>query len=168
MSTPRRWLPHFSLSLPHPVANTGPLTRPSPAYQSCSRPAPVRRAPPTAVGAAWSHRIHAVPAHVMTMLGEKLRRVPWTTQSGWEVNLGTLFLGSSESIQLYWVGVKGCRVRRPPARSVHQMYVDWYGKRTCRVDQVFPCRVYIDSNRRDSRIWVTACSWLLSSSNLLD
>jgi hypothetical protein len=23
----------------------------------------------------------------------------------------------------------------------------------------FPCRVYIDSNHRDSRIWVTACLW---------
>jgi hypothetical protein len=37
-----------------------------------------------------------------------------------------------------------------------------------RVDQVFPCRVYIDSNHRESRIWVTACSWRPSSSNLLD
>jgi hypothetical protein len=36
------------------------------------------------------------------------------------------------------------------------------------VDWVFPCRVYINSNRRDSRIWVTAYSWLPSSSNLLD
>jgi hypothetical protein len=64
--------------------------------------------------------------------------------------------------------VKGCHVRGPPAGSIHRMYVDWRGKRACRVGQVFPCRVYIDSNRRDSRIWVTACSWLPSSSNLLD
>jgi hypothetical protein len=28
----------------------------------------------------------------------------------------------------------------------------------------FPCRVYIDSNRRDSRIWVAVCSWLSSHS----
>jgi hypothetical protein len=27
------------------------------------------------------------------------------------------------------------------------------------VSQVFPYRVYIDSNHRDSRIWVTACLW---------
>jgi hypothetical protein len=37
-----------------------------------------------------------------------------------------------------------------------------------RVDQVLPCRVYIDSNCRDSRIWVTVCSWLPSSSHLLE
>jgi hypothetical protein len=28
----------------------------------------------------------------------------------------------------------------------------------------FPCRVYINSNHRDSRIWVTACSWQSSRS----
>jgi hypothetical protein len=32
----------------------------------------------------------------------------------------------------------------------------------------FPSRVYIDSNSHDSRIWVTSCSCLPSSSNLLD
>jgi hypothetical protein len=30
--------------------------------------------------------------------------------------------------------------------------VDWRGKRSYRVDQVFPCKVYIDSNHRDSQI----------------
>jgi hypothetical protein len=29
---------------------------------------------------------------------------------------------------------------------------------------VFPCRVYIDSNQHNSRIWVTACSWQSSCS----
>jgi hypothetical protein len=28
-----------------------------------------------------------------------------------------------------------------------------------RVGQGFPCRVYIDSNHRDSQIWETACLW---------
>jgi hypothetical protein len=28
-----------------------------------------------------------------------------------------------------------------------------------RVGRVFPCRVYHDSNHRDSRIWVTTCLW---------
>jgi hypothetical protein len=37
-----------------------------------------------------------------------------------------------------------------------------------RVDRVFPDRMYINSNHRDSWIWVAACSWLPSSSNLLD
>jgi hypothetical protein len=64
--------------------------------------------------------------------------------------------------------VKGCHVRGPPIGSVHRAYVESRGKHTCYVGRVFPYRVYIDSNRRDSQIWVTACSWLPSSSNLLD
>jgi hypothetical protein len=88
----------------------------------------------------------------MAVLGEKLRRVPWTTQLGWEVESGALFLGSSESVQLCWVSVKDCHVRGPPTESVHRAYVDWRGKRTWRVGRVFPCRVCINSNRRDSQI----------------
>jgi hypothetical protein len=61
-------------------------------------------------------------------------------------------VGSSESIQLCWVSVKGYRVWGPPARSVRRTYVDWRGKCTCCVDQVFLCMVYIDLNRRDSQI----------------
>jgi hypothetical protein len=48
--------------------------------------------------------------------------------------------------------MKGCHVRGPPAGSIRWAYMDWRGKRTCRVGRVFPCRVYIDSNHRDSRI----------------
>jgi hypothetical protein len=88
----------------------------------------------------------------MAVLGEKLRRVPWTTQPGREVESGALFLGSSESVQLCWVGVKGYCVRGPLAGSVRRAYVDWRGKRMCRVGWVFPYRVYIDLNHRDSRI----------------
>jgi hypothetical protein len=36
--------------------------------------------------------------------------------------------------------------------SIGWTCVDWSGKRTWRVGRVFPCRVYIDSNRRDFRI----------------
>jgi hypothetical protein len=104
----------------------------------------------------------------MAVLGKKMRRVLRTTQPGWEVESGALFLRSSESVQLYWVSVKGCHVRGPPTGSVRRAYMDWRGKRTWRVGQVFSCRVYIASNRRGSRIWVTACSWPPSSSNLLD
>jgi hypothetical protein len=85
----------------------------------------------------------------MIVLGEKLRRVPRTTQPGWEVEVGALFLGSSESIQLYWVGVKGYRIRGLPAGSIRRAYVDLRRKRTYRVGRVFPYMVYIDSNRRD-------------------
>jgi hypothetical protein len=48
--------------------------------------------------------------------------------------------------------VKGCHVWGLPTRSIHRAYVDWRGKRTYRVDRVFPYRVYIDSNHHNSRI----------------
>jgi hypothetical protein len=88
----------------------------------------------------------------MTVLGEKLRWVLRTTQPGRGVESGALFLGSSEFVQLCWVDVKGCHVQGLPTGSVHVAYVDWRGKRTCHVDRVFPCRMYIDLNHRDSRI----------------
>jgi hypothetical protein len=47
---------------------------------------------------------------------------------------------------------KGCHVWGLPTGSVRWTYVGWRGKRMCHVGQVFPGRVYIDSNRRDSRI----------------
>jgi hypothetical protein len=71
---------------------------------------------------------------------------------------GVLFLRSSDFVQLCWSLVKGYLLWGPPARSVRQVYVDWRAKRTCRVGRVFFCRVYIDSNHSDSRIWVTAYS----------
>jgi hypothetical protein len=52
------------------------------------------------------------------------------------------FVGASE----------GCHVRGLLAESVCRVCMDWSGKRTWHVGQVFPCRVYIDSNRRDSQI----------------
>jgi hypothetical protein len=78
------------------------------------------------------------------------------------------FSGAVGSVQIYRWLEKGYHVRGLPVGSVRRTYVDWHGKRTCRVDQVFSCRVYINSNHCDSWIWVTACSWLPSSSNLLD
>jgi hypothetical protein len=47
---------------------------------------------------------------------------------------------------------KGYHVRGPPVGSVRWVYMDWREKHMCHVDQVFPYRVYIDSNRRDYRI----------------
>jgi hypothetical protein len=46
--------------------------------------------------------------------------------------------------------MKGCHVQELPVGSIHRAYMDWRGKRTCRVGRVFPCTVYIDLNRRDS------------------
>jgi hypothetical protein len=60
----------------------------------------------------------------MTVLGEKLRRVPRTTQPGWEVESEALFLESSKSVQLCWVSVKGCQVRGPSVGSVRRVYMD--------------------------------------------
>jgi hypothetical protein len=37
-----------------------------------------------------------------------------------------------------------------------------------RVGWVFPCRVNIDSNHRDTQIWVTAYSWQSSHSKLME
>jgi hypothetical protein len=65
---------------------------------------------------------------------------------------GALFLGSSDSVQLYRWLVEGCHVRGPPTGSVRRAYMDWRGKRMCRVGRIFPYRMYIDLNRRDSRI----------------
>jgi hypothetical protein len=60
----------------------------------------------------------------MAVLVKKLRRVPRTTQPDWEVESGALFPRSSESVQLCWVGVKGCHVLGPPIGSVCWAYVD--------------------------------------------
>jgi hypothetical protein len=81
----------------------------------------------------------------------------WVRTHGWVSRRaglvsGTLFLGSSDSVQLCRRLMEGCHVRGPPTGSVRRAYVDWCGKRMCRVGRVFPCRVYIDLNRRDSRI----------------
>jgi hypothetical protein len=62
------------------------------------------------------------------------------------------FSGAVASVQICQRLMKGCHVRGLPAGSVRRAYVDWHGKRTCRVGRVFPYRVYIDSNHRDSRI----------------
>jgi hypothetical protein len=62
------------------------------------------------------------------------------------------FSGAVGSVQIYRRLAKGCHIQGPSVGSVRRAYVDWRGKRTCRVGRVFPCRVYIDSNRRDS--WI--------------
>jgi hypothetical protein len=65
---------------------------------------------------------------------------------------GALFLGSSDSVQLCRQLVEGYHVWGPLAGSIHWAYMDWGGRHMCRVGRVFPYRVYIDSNHRDSQI----------------
>jgi hypothetical protein len=47
-------------------------------------------------------------------------------------------VGSSESVQLCWVSVKGCHVWGLSTESVRVAYVDWRKKRTWHVYQVSP------------------------------
>jgi hypothetical protein len=73
--------------------------------------------------------------------------------------VGSLFLRSSGSVHHCWWFHERLlyvdHVRHIWSRAICGPSVEsvW------RVGQVFPYRVYIDSNRRDSRIWVTAYSW---------
>jgi hypothetical protein len=109
------------------------------------------------------------PTASMAALGEKLGTDSWIDQSACCGLCRKLFFSGAVALSIAVDDfVKGFHVCGLLAGSVRGAYVDWHRKRTCRVDQVFPCRVYIDSDRRDSRIWVTAFSWLPSSSNLLD
>jgi hypothetical protein len=76
----------------------------------------------------------------MIVKGEKLdgRLADWLADVLW-IGTGAIFLWSNEPVELYWVSVKGCRLR-----LVISMYV-------VRVSG-FSCRIYTDLNRRDSRI----------------
>jgi hypothetical protein len=105
------------------------------------------------------------PTTSMASSGEKLgmdSRINQSTHCG--LCREPFFLGAVSLSIVVDDFTKGCHIWGLPVGSVRQAYVDWRGKRTYRVGQVFPCRVYIDSNRRDSRIWVTACSWQSSRS----
>jgi hypothetical protein len=94
-----------------------------------------------------------MPPASLAGLGEKLCTDPQIGQLVCcELCREPLFSGAVESVQICRCLTKGCHVWGPPAGSVRRVYVDWHGKRTCRVGRVFPYRVYIDLNRCDSRI----------------
>jgi hypothetical protein len=96
----------------------------------------------------------------MAGTGEKLSMDPRIGQSaGWGLCREPSLSGAVALSIAVEDFAKGLHIRGPPAGSVHRAYVDWRGKRTCHVGRVSPYRVYIDSNRRDSRIRVTACLW---------
>jgi hypothetical protein len=89
----------------------------------------------------------------MADLGEKLGTDPRIGQPAcYELCREPLFLGAVPLSIIVDDFTKDCHVRELPAGSIHQVYVDWHGKHTYRIGQVFPCRVYIDSNHRDS--WI--------------
>jgi hypothetical protein len=65
--------------------------------------------------------------------------------------LGALFLGCSDSVQLCWVSIKGCYTSLREIHIVEGHTWTEHGIRmACGSD--FLCRVYINSNHRDSQI----------------
>jgi hypothetical protein len=73
------------------------------------------------------------PTVSLAGLGEKLRRVPWTTQSGWEVESGALFLRSSSICPTLLMTYKRLprtgTARRKRTPGVHQL--EWVAYVSC-------------------------------------
>jgi hypothetical protein len=93
------------------------------------------------------------PTASMAGTGEKLGMDPRIGQPArWGLCREPFFSGAGALSIAVEDFTKGCHIRGPLAGSVRRAYVDWSGKRMCRVGRVSPSRVYIDSNRRDSRI----------------
>jgi hypothetical protein len=89
----------------------------------------------------------------MAGTGEKLGMDPRIGQlARWGLCREPFFLGAAALSIAVEDFAKGLHVRGSHAGSVCRAYVDWRGKHTCHVGWVSPYRVYIDSNRRDSRI----------------
>jgi hypothetical protein len=94
-----------------------------------------------------------MPLASLACSGEKLGTDPWFGQPACcGLCREPFFLRVVGSVQIYWRLTKGCHVWGLPAGSIRWAYMDWRGKRTCHVGRIFSCRVYIDSNRHDSRI----------------
>jgi hypothetical protein len=93
------------------------------------------------------------PTASLTIVGEKLGTDPWISQLACCGLCRELFFsGAVDLFKSVDDCAKGCHVWKPPAGSIRWAYMVWHEKDTCYVGQVFPCRVYIDSNHRDSRI----------------
>jgi hypothetical protein len=97
------------------------------------------------------------PTASMDVVRKKLVTDPW-------IGMEALFLRSSGFVQIYWwlwerlphAGTTR-RKRMSGVRELAQItYVSCVSG--------FPSTVYIDSNHRNSRIWVTACLWLSTRS----
>jgi hypothetical protein len=95
------------------------------------------------------------PTTSMVGLGKKLDTYPRINQSAcYGLGREPFFLGSSGSVHRYWWLREKLlytdRVRYVWSRVIRGPSV----KSIWRVGWVFPCRVYIDSNHRNSQIWV--------------
>jgi hypothetical protein len=75
----------------------------------------------------------------MAVRGEKLSGGPADRSVGvLGIVSGAFFSGIVGLIQLCWVNVKGCHIRRLPTKSIRVAYVDRRKKCTCHVYQVSP------------------------------
>jgi hypothetical protein len=88
----------------------------------------------------------------MVVLGEKLGDELMDHSARLGVVSGAHFLGSSRVHPMLLMACERLSCTWIARRKRTRAYVDWRGKRTCHVYRVFPCKAYIDSNRRDSRI----------------
>jgi hypothetical protein len=93
------------------------------------------------------------PTALLAVMGEKLGTGPWIRQSAcYGLCQKPFFSGAVNLLKSVDDCAKGYHVRGQPVGNVRQAYIDWRGKCTYHVGRVFPYRVYIDSNHRDSRI----------------
>jgi hypothetical protein len=98
-------------------------------------------------------RLGFAPTASLVGSGEKVGTDPWIGQpTCCGLCREHFFSGAVTLLNSVGDCAKGCHVRGLPTGCVHGAYVDWRGKCTCHVDRVFPYRVYIDLNHRDSRI----------------
>jgi hypothetical protein len=88
----------------------------------------------------------------MAVLGEKLGDGPMDHSAGLGVVSGALFLRSSRVYLMLFMAYERLPRTWTARRKRTWAYMDWHGNRTYRVYRVFPCRVYINLNCRDSRI----------------
>jgi hypothetical protein len=151
--SPRAWLPKAWVSpeLGYEVGSysmsLGTLgTRPQQYWSHAGDMSPVNRCN------LFLNRCLAKCTASLVLFGRETEAGPIGHSTELRSGVGSTFSRGSESVWFYWVNVKGCHVWGPPAGSVWVAYVDWCRKHMCCVYQVFPYRVYIDSNRCDSRI----------------
>jgi hypothetical protein len=111
----------------------------------------------------WTYRSHAGKMSPISLVAYHQQRVSlpplpqWLAQELWIVSepfsqeqwLCLLLLTTSWKVAMRWS--REIRMIWDHRRTECEMCVTcWSG---------YPCMVYIDSNRHDSQIWVTACLW---------
>jgi hypothetical protein len=123
---------------------------------------------PASLTACRQQMFDFTPTALMVGLGEKLGTDPWISQptccglcqepfSHEQWHCSTLLT------TMWKVDICGAReIRLVESHTWTKRENVWL------VGRIFPYRVYIDSNRHDSRIWVTGCLCQLERSNLMN